>query len=164
MDMSHTFAVHEAIDTNPGAGIFDKPGLLRFFAPARQDAQTARTAAQPDPAAIHADHLQNLEAMFEDYADAAISIDAYIARIKLEIEAIRAGFSMRAWIAATSLCFLPSYRQRLIRHTETLKAARWCLRWAEQRRQDEFNDCLAAASAKWLSEVQASEPAAPEAA
>jgi hypothetical protein len=164
MDMSHSFAAHDAFPANPLRGIlsrYDKLHLLRLNTPMRHE---AGAIARPDPDGIDPDHLQNLEILFNDYANGAISIDSYIAKTKGEIAKIKAKFRLVDRIAGKSLFFVKSCSGRLSRYQATLKAAKWCLSWAEQRRQDEFNDCLAAASAKWLTEVEANRPAAADAA
>ena len=96
----------------------------------------------------------NLETWFDSYIDGGISLDAYIANVKRLIDAIRLDAHAMAHVAARLLVTLRVWPADRYAHDDALKAAQWCLTWAEDRRLAEFNACLAAADAKWTRDVQ----------
>jgi len=93
--------------------------------------------------------LKNLETHFNDYCNYRISVDVYIAKIKLEIADIKQRSHVIDHIKG-SFPFLGSTQEKhLKQYSQTLKAAQWCLDWAEQRRQDAFSQDRSDALAHW---------------
>ena len=89
-----------------------------------------------------------------------ISIDVYISKIKAEILLIKDGYDLKARTIGILCLLSAARRRRRTEYRQALQAARWCLEWAENQRQNEFNACLEAAEQRWMHELQGSAQAA----
>lgn len=98
--------------------------------------------------------LENLEKWFDDYNNEKITLKDYIDLVQGLIRDIRRNYGLMSNITDTLLFFSAARRNRKMDYNENLEAAQWCLKWAEDRLQNEFKQCLAEAADRWMNEVQ----------
>ncbi|WP_353230994.1 hypothetical protein [Novosphingobium sp.] len=103
---------------------------------------------------INPNNIENLEKIFQEYVNGRISIEVYISNIKSEISLVKDSYDLKARSIGILCLFSAAHRRRRTEYRQALQAACWCLEWAENQRQNEFNACLEAAEQRWMHELQ----------
>lgn len=121
-----------------GAGPTDhRAEIVNQLSAISSDAAAAMTAVS-----VYVEVERKLERLFERFSAGKISINIFIEEVRAECETLHRRAKAMAFGWRMLLAFTAKYRAERMQLAQALEAAKWCLEWGIEHRQEDLASCL----------------------